>query len=89
MDNDKENKEEKKEPDKKVETKKKNIRCHQCKKKCNLINFKCRCGHTFCQTHMHLSSHNCQYIKENKQIMKKRIDDSMPAIIPSKLEKIS
>ena len=51
---------------------KKKIRCHFCNKKCTFINFKCECGHIFCQLHRYYHSHNCESkIKKDPAFNKK------------------
>ena len=49
-------------------------RCHCCNKKLKMVelNFKCKCGHTFCQSHLNPHSHKCSfdYQSERKEMIK-------------------
>lgn len=49
-------------------------RCHCCNKKLKMVelNFKCKCGHTFCQLHLNPHSHKCSfdYQSERKEMIK-------------------
>lgn len=51
-------------------------RCEQCKKKLGVMEYKCKCGKTFCITHLHAESHKCtyDYQAEAKTILKKQIE---------------
>jgi hypothetical protein len=51
-------------------------RCEHCKKKLGVMEYKCKCGKTFCITHLHAESHKCtyDYQAEAKQILKKQIE---------------
>ena len=66
---------------------KKKIRCHFCNKKCTFINFKCECGHIFCQLHRYYHSHNCELkIKKDNNI--KKLKENNPKVNFIKLETI-
>ena len=66
---------------------KKKIRCHFCNKKCTFINFKCECGHIFCQLHRYYHSHNCESkIKKDNTI--KKLKENNPKVNFIKLETI-
>lgn len=58
----------------KQEKKKSKPRCHCCRKKLKMteLNFKCKCGHRFCQLHLNPHSHNCtfDYLKERQDLIK-------------------
>jgi len=56
---------------KKPETKKKKIKCCQCRKKLDMFQFTCKCGKIFCQTHLSPHNHNCSYDykKEKKELI--------------------
>ena len=75
-------------PDSPINKKKKNIRCDFCKKKCNLIFFKCKCNGIFCSVHKYTHMHNCNYKDEIKYIKKEEIKKNNPKIEKNKLEKI-
>ena len=49
-------------------------RCHCCRKKLKMteLNFKCKCGHTFCQLHLNPHSHKCtyDYLSERQELLK-------------------
>ena len=49
-------------------------RCHCCNKKLKMVelNFKCKCGFTFCQLHLNPHSHKCSfdYQSERKEMIK-------------------
>ncbi len=51
-------------------------RCTHCKKKIGLQEYKCKCGKTFCITHLHAEAHKCDYDyqQEGKEQLKKQID---------------
>jgi hypothetical protein len=51
-------------------------RCEHCKKKLGLLEYKCKCGKTFCITHLHAEEHKCtyDYKSEAKEQLKKQID---------------
>jgi len=71
----KENESEKSKEEKpKKEKKKSKPRCHCCRKKLKMteLNFKCKCGHRFCQLHLNPHSHNCtfDYLKERQDLIK-------------------
>jgi len=36
-------------------------RCDQCRKKCGVMLFPCKCTLNFCMEHKYASSHNCKY----------------------------
>jgi predicted nucleic acid binding AN1-type Zn finger protein len=69
-------------------SKKKIIRCSFCKKKCNMINYSCKCGGVFCQTHRLIHSHDCPHIEEKKMEMKEKIKNNNKLIMADKLLKI-
>jgi hypothetical protein len=54
--------------------KSKKPRCYCCNKKLKLVelNFKCKCGHTFCQLHLNPHSHKCyfDYQSERQEMIK-------------------
>ncbi len=56
--------------------KKSKPRCHCCRKKLKMteLNFKCKCGHRFCQLHLNPHSHNCtfDYLKERQDLIKQK-----------------
>lgn len=56
--------------------KKSKPRCHCCRKKLKMteLNFKCKCGHTFCQLHLNPHSHKCtfDYLKERRDLIKQK-----------------
>lgn len=60
----------------KQEKKKSKPRCHCCRKKLKMteLNFKCKCGHRFCQLHLNPHSHNCtfDYLKERQDLIKQK-----------------
>ena len=60
----------------KKEKKKSKPRCHCCRKKLKMteLNFKCKCGHRFCQLHLNPHSHNCtfDYLKERQDLIKQK-----------------
>ena len=51
-------------------------RCHCCRKKLKMteLNFLCKCGHLFCQSHLNPHSHNCSfnYLKERQDLIKQK-----------------
>ena len=51
-------------------------RCTECKKKIGLMEYKCKCGHLFCITHLQSEKHNCKYDYklEGKERIKKELD---------------
>ena len=58
------------------------MKCKYCKKKLNLINFKCKCNNYYCIKHQLPHNHNCQfdYKKESKNLILKnnpKINSSM------------
>ena len=59
------------------------IKCNFCKKKCNLINFLCKCEKIYCTTCRYPHIHKCtyDYVKEEKL----RIKTNNPVIINSKI----
>ena len=38
------------------------------------LNFKCKCGHLFCQIHLNPHSHKCtfDYLKERQELIKQK-----------------
>lgn len=56
--------------------KKSKPRCHCCRKKLKMteLNFKCKCGHHFCQIHLNPHSHKCtfDYLKERQELIKQK-----------------
>ena len=64
----------------------KKIKCYHCKKKCQMINFTCRCGKTFCVKHQLPHNHNCQF--DNQQRTQEELKINNPKIEHSKLIKI-
>ena len=60
----------------KQEKKKSKPRCHCCRKKLKMteLNFKCKCGHLFCQLHLNPHSHKCtfDYLKERQELIKQK-----------------
>jgi hypothetical protein len=51
-------------------------RCYCCRKKLKMteLNFLCKCGHLFCQSHLNPHSHNCSfnYLKERQDLIKQK-----------------
>lgn len=68
--------------------KNKKIRCFFCKKKCNLIQFECKCNKIFCSVHRYTHMHNCSYIENNIKLKKKELDEKNPKIQKEKINKI-
>ena len=66
----------------------KKVRCSFCNKKCNMINITCKCGGTFCQLHMSLSSHKCKNLMNKKEEVKDTIASQNPKMTTSKMVKI-
>lgn len=62
------------------------IKCKECRKKCNMMNFTCRCGHIFCVKHQLPHNHNCQY--DNKKVCKAVLCKANPKVDNGKLVKI-
>lgn len=58
-----------------------NTVCYMCKKKINLINFKCKCGNIYCSKHRHFDDHSCMY----SDIDKSKLISANPKIIAKKL----
>lgn len=59
------------------------VRCSFCKKKCNLINFLCKCEKRFCTKCRYTHIHKCTY--NHKEEEKKRIETNNPVIIKDKI----
>ena len=68
--------------------KKNHIRCSFCKKKCNLIHFKCKCNGLFCSIHRYTHMHNCNYKEKNAEEKKKEIKENNPKLEKDKVDKI-
>ena len=62
-------------------------RCQQCKKKLGLLPYQCKCGGSFCITHLPGEEHKCtyDYKAEQQERLRKAIDIGP---LGSKLEKI-
>jgi len=61
-------------------------RCYQCNKKLKMINFTCKCNHTFCILHQNPHSHNCSF--NNKKVCQETIKHNNPLTIHQKVIKI-
>jgi len=61
-------------------------RCYYCNKKLKLINFTCKCNHTFCILHQNPHSHNCEF--NNKKVCQDKIKINNPLTIHQKVVKI-
>ena len=61
-------------------------RCHQCNKKLKMIQFTCKCNHTFCVIHQNPHSHNCSF--NNKKLCQEAIKLNNPQTIHQKVVKI-
>ena len=66
--------------------KKKKIKCSQCKTKCDMLHFTCRCEKIFCIKHQLSHNHNCQF--NNQQKCKAELQTNNPKIEHSTLVKI-
>jgi hypothetical protein len=66
--------------------KKKKIKCSQCKMKCDMLHFTCRCEKIFCIKHQLPHNHNCQF--NNKQKCKVELNTKNPKVKHSTLVKI-
>ena len=66
--------------------KKKKIKCSQCKVKCDMFHFTCRCEKIFCIKHQLPHIHNCQF--NNQQKCKAELQTNNPKIEHSTLVKI-
>ncbi|XP_031494611.1 zinc finger A20 and AN1 domain-containing stress-associated protein 4-like [Nymphaea colorata] len=64
----------------------KSHRCSSCKKRVGLIEFKCRCGSTFCASHRLPEKHACDF--NYKGAGREAIAKANPVIRAPKLEKI-
>ena len=61
-------------------------KCYHCNKKLKMINFTCRCNHTFCIIHQYPHSHNCSF--NNKKSCQETIKLNNPQTIHQKVVKI-
>ena len=53
-------------------------RCGKCKKKINVCNsIKCSCGNSYCFYHKDPDDHNCDFLKQQKKIDKKRLEEQL------------
>lgn len=68
--------------------KKKTIKCSFCKKKCNMIHFKCNCNGVFCSVHRYTHMHNCNFKENKKEIKKEELKKNNPKIEKNKIDKI-
>ena len=72
----------------KKEVKKKKIRCSYCKKKCDIINFTCKCDGVFCMIHRYTHAHNCQYKEQRMEDKRKELEENNPKSKSHKIDKI-
>ncbi|MBG02405.1 MAG: hypothetical protein CL470_09085 [Acidimicrobiaceae bacterium] len=61
-------------------------RCYSCNVRLSMIEFKCKCGHIFCQKHLNAHSHNCTFDYSSER--KDKIEKDNPKI-SQKFEKIN
>jgi len=61
-------------------------RCYHCNKKLKMMQFTCKCNHTFCVIHQNPHSHNCSF--NNKKICQEAIKLNNPQTIHQKVVKI-
>ena len=64
----------------------KKTRCGHCHKKCNLINFECKCGKQFCIKHRYYFEHHCEF--DYKYFEREKLKENLPQITANKIDKI-
>ena len=57
-----------------------------CKNKIRITDYKCKCGNLYCASHIFFTSHDCTF--DYKQKTKDTLQQTMPQIIASKVEKL-
>ena len=61
-------------------------RCFNCNKKLKLINYSCKCEHTFCVKCRHPENHNCTFNFKLKE--KELLEKNLIKVVANKIIKI-
>jgi predicted nucleic acid binding AN1-type Zn finger protein len=72
----------------KKEVRQKKIRCTYCRKKCDIINFRCKCEGVFCIIHRYSHSHDCEYNGQRIKDKRKELEINNPKSESPKIDKI-
>jgi hypothetical protein len=61
-------------------------RCFLCKKRLNLMPFRCECGNYFCTTHRQAEQHNCTF--DFKTVGIRKLSEENPLVKAEKLNRL-